>query len=214
MNRCTSTPRQQHWTACMFERYMEVFLEQNSRLNLISKNDEKFLREKHINDSLAIEKFFERYGMVKTMLDIGTGGGFPAVPAAIAYPDLEVFALDSIKKKITAIEQIKSELGLTNLHPVCGRAESLTREFDLVTARAVAPLEKLIELAMPRTQWFVAYKSLKVHDEIKDAQGVLKKHNAKIVDIIEYELMEHTRNLVVIKQTERRNLYRDRVGGN
>lgn len=62
------------------DKYIEAFLNQNAKLNLISKNDEKFLWEKHIFDSLSIEKFFEKYGRGKTLLDIGTGGGFPSVP--------------------------------------------------------------------------------------------------------------------------------------
>ncbi len=82
-----------------FESYEKIFLEQNSHLNLISKNDEKFLYEKHICDSLAIGEFFKRYIMPETLLDIGTGGGFPAVPLAIAYPKMQVFRIlsDSIR---------------------------------------------------------------------------------------------------------------------
>ena len=106
-----------------FEDYMKVFLEQNSKLNLISKNDEKFLWEKHIFDSLAISKAFEKFPKGKSLLDIGTGGGFPSVPAAIVYPEIEVFALDSIRKKINAIENMKAALNLQNLHTICERAE-------------------------------------------------------------------------------------------
>ena len=97
-----------------YERYMQAFIAQNARVNLISKNDEKFLWEKHIFDSLSIEKVFEKFWMPKTLLDIGTGGGFPAVPVALAYPEVEVYALDSIRKKINAIENIKSELDIKN----------------------------------------------------------------------------------------------------
>ncbi len=180
-----------------FNNYIKLFLEQNSRLNLISKNDEKFLYEKHICDSLAISKFFERFGAASTLLDIGTGGGFPSVPAAIAYPDLQVFALDSIKKKINAVEQIGRELGLTNLHCICGRAENLTQRFDVVTARAVAPLKELV--AYNLGDYLVAWKSVKAAEEIADAKSALKKYNAEVVDVIEYELMDLTRNLVVIR---------------
>ena len=92
-----------------FNDYIKAFLNQNSKLNLISKNDEKFLWEKHIFDSLSIEKFFEKYKPSGSkLLDIGTGGGFPSVPTALAYPDIEVFALNSIRKKINAIENIKA----------------------------------------------------------------------------------------------------------
>ena len=86
-----------------FNDYIKVFLEQNSFLNLISKNDEKFLWEKHICDSLAIEKVFDKYGEGRTLLDIGTGGGFPSVPIALAFPEIKVTALDSTRKKINPL---------------------------------------------------------------------------------------------------------------
>ena len=189
-----------------FNNYIKVFLNQNAKLNLISKNDEKFLWEKHIFDSLSIEKFFEKYSSkYKTLLDIGTGGGFPALPVAIAYPDINVYALDSIRKKINAIENIKSELNIKNLYPICERAENIKEKFDIITSRAVAPLKVITEYAMPllnKDGYFIAYKSLRTEDEIKEKKKILKKYNAKVVDIIKYDLpMEenHTRNLVVIK---------------
>ncbi len=73
-----------------YNEYIQAFLKQNAKLNLISKNDEKFLWEKHIFDSLSIEKFFDKYKKGKTMLDIGTGGGFPALPVAYTYKDIDV----------------------------------------------------------------------------------------------------------------------------
>ncbi len=189
-----------------FQKYIEVFLEQNSRLNLISKNDEKYLWEKHIFDSLAIEKVFEKYGKGKKLLDIGTGGGFPAVPIALAYPDIEVYALDSIRKKINAIENLKSELNIKNLHPVCERVENFHEKFDIITSRAVAPLKVIVEYAAPlmnANSFFAAYKSRKTKEEIQDAQKVLKKYKLSITDIFEYNLplLEiHSRNIIVIKK--------------
>lgn len=189
-----------------FKNYIEAFLEQNSKLNLISKNDEKFLWEKHIFDSLAIEKFFEKYQFeVKNLLDFGTGGGFPAVPIALAYPKIHVTAMDSIRKKINAITAIKEELKISNLTPLCGRVETLDEKFDLITSRAVANLGKIVEYAMPRLKkdgYFIAYKSVKAQEEIEEAKPILKKLKAEIVDIIQYDLPlqeNHTRNLVVIK---------------
>ena len=83
------------------DKFKELFLAKNSVINLISKNDEKFLEEKHIFDSLTINLFFKKYGnKFKTLLDIGTGGGFPALPIAINYPDMKVFAIDSNKQPV------------------------------------------------------------------------------------------------------------------
>lgn len=189
-----------------YENYMQIFLEENSKVNLISKNAENFLWEKHIYDSLAISKFFDKYGIPKTLLDIGTGGGFPAVPIAMTYNDIRVTALDSIGKKINAVNSIKEKLSLSNLYPVCMRVENLDEKFDVVTSRAVSSLKNICEYALPKLYkggYFVAYKSRKTPDEIDEAKNVLKKYNAKIIEIIDYELPveeDLSRNLIVIKR--------------
>lgn len=189
-----------------YNEYMKVFLEENSKVNLISKNDEKFLWEKHVFDSLAIKEFFSKYGIPKTVLDIGTGGGFPSVPIAIAYPDVKVTALDSIAKKIRAVESIKEKLHINNLNPVCCRVENLDEKFDVITTRAVSSLKNICEYALPKLYkggYFVAYKSRKTPEEIEEAKNVLKKYSSKIIEIIEYDLpLEEkiTRNLIVIKK--------------
>lgn len=194
----------------IFAEYIKVFLEQNNKLNLISKNDEKFLWEKHIFDSLSLSKFFEKYSIIpenKTLLDFGTGGGFPSVPLAIKYPKLQVTALDSIRKKINAVTEIKNQLGLTNLTPICERVENIHPKFDFVTSRAVAAMEKLIPYAIPRLKndgYFITYKSVKVQEELEKADNILKKYKAKVIDIITYDLPlseNHTRNLVVIQKS-------------
>ena len=191
-----------------YNEYSQDFLKQNAKLNLISKNDEKFLWEKHIFDSLSIEKVFDKYKKGKTMLDIGTGGGFPALPVAYTYKDIDVYPLDSIRKKINAINEMKDELNLENVFPICERAEKLSQKFDLITSRAVAPLKVISGYALPllkKDGYFVAFKSVKAQEEIDDAISILKKFNAKVIDIIEYDLPleeNHTRNLIVIKQQQ------------
>lgn len=189
--------------------YMKRFLEENSKVNLISKNDEKYLWEKHVFDSLAIGLFFEKFNIEpkdKKLLDIGTGGGFPSVPIALTYPELRVFALDSIAKKIRAVQSIKDGLNLENLTPVCSRVENFDEKFDIITSRAVSSLENICSLALPKLKpdgYFIAYKSIKVMTEIKDAKQILKKYKSEITDIIEYDLPleeKRTRNLVVIRK--------------
>lgn len=190
-----------------YSEYMKLFLEENSKVNLISKNDEKFLWEKHVYDSLSIGKFFEKYPLKDkvSLLDIGTGGGFPAVPIAITYPQIYVTAVDSIGKKIRAIQSLKEKLNLENLTPINARIESLEGEFDIITSRAVSSLKNICEYALPKLKkggYFVAYKSRKTPEEIQEAEKILKKFKAQIIDIIEYNLpLEEnlTRNLIVIK---------------
>lgn len=189
-----------------YEEYMKIFLEENSKVNLISKNDEKYLWEKHVFDSLAIENFFKKFdtSKIKTILDIGTGGGFPSIPIAISYPHLKVTALDSIAKKIRAVQTIKDKLNIENLEPICTRVENLDAKFDMITSRAVSSLKNICEYALPKLKkggYFVAYKSRKTPQEIEEANSILKKYNSKIVDIIEYSLPleeNHERNLIVI----------------
>lgn len=190
-----------------FEQYINVFLNQNSILNLISKNDEKFLWEKHIVDSISIKLFFEKYGYPKTLLDIGAGGGFPSVPISLQFPQIEVWALDSIAKKVNAIENMKSVLGIENLHTICARVESVKdKEFEVVTSRAVASLDKLIKYAEPKIVkggFFVAFKSKLLDEELLLAKSVLKRSSLKLIDTIEYELPteeKHVRKLVIFQR--------------
>ncbi len=187
-----------------FTEYQKVFLEENSKLNLISKSDEKFLYEKHIYDSLSIKMT----GLLQdgqNLLDIGCGGGFPCVPLAIEYPEVNIIGIDSIRKKINAINNIKYALELKNLSTVCDRVENLKdKKFDIITSRAVADLAKISEYALPLLKadgFFVAYKSRKVVEEIDGAKKILLKYRAKIIDVIKYNLpLEeiYERNLVVI----------------
>ncbi len=189
-----------------YKKYMEIFLEENSKLNLISKNDEKFLWEKHIFDSLGIDNFFKKYTEPKTLLDIGTGGGFPSIPIALTYPQIQVTAVDSIAKKIRAVQNIADKLELKNITPVCARIENLDGNYDVITSRAVSKLSKICEYALPKLKkhgYFVAYKSKKAPEEIEESTNILKKYHAEIIDIIEYSLpLEEniTRNLIIIKK--------------
>lgn len=191
-----------------FKEYKQAFLEENAKHNLISKNDEKFLYEKHIYDSLSIKLFFEKYNITNAqVLDIGCGGGFPCLPVAIEFPDIKITGIDSIRKKINSVQEIKEKLNLNNLELICDRVENLkNKKFDIVVSRAVADMAKISDYALPllkQNGYFVAYKSKKALEELENAKSILKKHNAKLIDIIEYTLpLEevYERNLVCIKK--------------
>lgn len=192
-----------------FSDYKKVFLEQNAKHNLISKNDEKLLWEKHIYDSLAIKLFLEKYEIKNAeVLDIGCGGGFPCVPMAIEFESLNIFGIDSIRKKINSVIEIRDALRLQNLELICDRVENLKdKKFDIIVSRAVADLAKISEYALPLLKkggYFVAYKSKKALEELEGAKSVLKKYNSKVVDIIEYTLpLEevYERNLMCIRKS-------------
>lgn len=191
-----------------FTDYKKYFLEENSKLNLISKKEEQYLFEKHIYDSLGIKLFFEKYNFVpKTLLDIGTGGGFPSVPIAIEYPEISVTGIDSIQKKINAIQSIKNSLNIQNLNLIRGRVEELKNSsFDVITSRAVAKIETLIKYAYPllkKDGYIILYKSKTAEDEITEAINLIRKLHLKIKPIIEYTLpLEETYNrcLVILQK--------------
>lgn len=191
-----------------FTDYKKYFLEENSKLNLISKKEEQYLFEKHIYDSLGIKLFFEKYNFVpKTLLDIGTGGGFPSVPIAIEYPEISVTGIDSIQKKINAVQSIKNSLNIQNLNLIRGRVEELKNSsFDVITSRAVAKIETLIKYAYPllkKDGYIILYKSKTAEDEITEAINLIRKLHLKIKPIIEYSLpLEETYNrcLVILQK--------------
>ena len=191
-----------------YNLYKEIFLEENAKHNLISKNDEKFLYEKHFYDSLGIKLFFEKYEIKQgSILDIGCGGGFPSLPIAMEYPEFKVVGIDSIRKKITSVEVMRDKLGLKNLELVWDRVENLSKnDFDIVVSRAVADMAKISEYALPKLKkggYFVAYKSKKALEELEGAKSILKEYNAEVVDIIQYNLpLEevYERYLVCVKK--------------
>ena len=176
-----------------FRLYEKLFLEINGKINLVSKNEEQYLYEKHICDSLSIKLFFEKYDFIpKTLLDIGTGGGFPAVPIAFSYPQISITALDSIRKKIDAISYISKNLGLKNIRFVQARIENFSSDkFDVITSRAVGKLAKLVKYAYPHLNkdgYMVFYKSKSASEELNEAAGVIKKMRLKILPLIRYNL--------------------------
>ena len=176
-----------------FDKYIKTFLEENSKINLMSKNDEKLIFEKHIYDSLSIKFLFDKLDTLpKTILDIGTGGGFPSIPIALEYPKIEVTGIDSIQKKINAISNIAKKLGIKNIEFIRDRVENIKdKKYDMITSRAVAQASLLIEYAYPllkKDGYLVLYKSKSIDEEIEKAKPLIRKLHMKISDIIEYSL--------------------------
>ena len=178
-----------------FEFYMELFKKYNAHTNLISKNDENLLFEKHIFDSLAFNLFSQKYGYPETIMDIGTGGGFPSLPLALIYPKTKIFAIDSTSKKINFIKEVKEKLKLENIEPMAMRIEelplNLKESFDVVTTRALGNLRLVLEYAVPYLKvggYFVAYKSTDSENELNQAKNVVKILKTELVDSIGYKL--------------------------
>ena len=131
-----------------FARAVELYREWNERINVVSRKDIDHLYEHHILHSLAIARYLElHYSSTvldgASVLDLGTGGGFPGIPLALEYPGASFTLCDSIGKKIKVAQAVADGLGLTNVRCVNARAESLGQDFDWVVTRAVASLEDL-----------------------------------------------------------------------
>ena len=210
----------------IFIEYINIFEEYNKNVNLISRNDVNYLFEKHIYDSLSVNLFLEKYikrGKNIKLLDIGTGGGFPALPIAILFPFISVYPVDSVNKKINFIKSASEKLGIKNIFPLACRIEDYAvnnkNGFDLVTSRAVAHLRIILEYALPFLNiggYFIAYKSLKSDEELKEAENAISKLNTVLIDKIEYSLpldFENKRVLLIFKKEKETPLIYPRRNG-
>lgn len=136
------TPRQQE----QFARLGELYAEWNARINVVSRKDMEHLYTRHILHSLAIAKVC-RFEAGAKVVDIGCGGGFPSVPLAILFPEVEFVGVDSIGKKIKVVEGVAEGAGIKNLRAVNSRAEQLGEKFDYVVSRAVTEMSKFMPWA-------------------------------------------------------------------
>ena len=135
------TPHQ----AQQFAALDALYRDWNSKINVISRKDIDNLYEHHVLHSLAIAKLLP-FQPGTTILDVGTGGGFPGIPLAILFPECQFLLIDSIGKKIKVASEVAAALGLTNVECKQERAEEEKRQFDFVVSRAVMPLPELVKL--------------------------------------------------------------------
>ncbi len=133
-----------------FSALKELYIIWNEKINVISRKDIESLYLKHVLHSLSIAVVGEFVNGQK-IIDIGTGGGFPGIPLAILFPEVEFLLVDSIAKKIKVVDEISSALQLKNVRTLCGRAEDVKekKQFDYAVSRAVAPLQKLWQWSAP-----------------------------------------------------------------
>ncbi len=172
-----------------FESLTDLLLEWNEKLNLTSITDPDEIVVKHYLDSISLLSVIDIPGGA-SIIDVGTGAGFPAIPLKIARPDLKVTMLDSVRKRLVFIEAALKELGITDAVLVHARAEDAARDkayreqFDFAVSRAVARLSVLSELCIPFCRpggWFVAYKGPDVAEEIAGAANAIRKLGGKLV---------------------------------
>ena len=176
----------------LLKRYMEMLLERNRQVNLTAIKDPDEFIEKHYVDSLACAGL-EQIRQAENVLDLGTGGGFPGIPLAVAFPEKSFTLLDSLNKRIRIIQEFCEELGIGNVTAIHGRAEELGRQaemrdgFDLCVSRAVADLRVLAEYCLPFVKpggWFIAYKGADCHAETESAKRAVKMLGGEITGSI------------------------------
>ena len=169
-------------------KYQELVLTAPMNLTAI-KSDEDFA-VKHFIDSLTLLPWLDELDENACCIDIGTGAGFPGIPIKIARPRLRITLLDSLQKRILFLRRAVEELGLEGVECIHARAEDFVKKkseaYDIVMARAVAKLSKLLEYAMPLVKKegiFLAMKGPDVQEEIKDAKSALDKLGAVVENI-------------------------------
>lgn len=192
-----------------FFKYKELLIETNKNINLtaITEDDEVLL--KHFIDSLTINKYIDNG---KSLIDVGTGAGFPGVPIKIVRNDVKITLLDSLNKRLKFLNTVIQELNLDNIKTIHGRAEDVARDkmyrnqFDYVTARAVANLTTLSELCIPflkKDGIFICMKA-SIGEELENAKKAIDILGAKIVSVNHITLPKSDieRNIILIKKVK------------
>lgn len=194
----------------MFNRYYELLEEWNGVMNLTSIIDHDEVYEKHFIDSLAIAKAIDM-NSVHTLIDVGTGAGFPGIPLKIVYPQLNVVLLDSLNKRVHFLNTVIDELNLNNISAVHGRAEDLAKKveyrekFDICVSRAVADLSILSEYCIPFVKIggnFISYKGREIDNEISRSIRAIHILGGELKESIKFQLpySEIGRSFVMIEK--------------
>ena len=188
-------------------KFYQLLVTWNEKINLttIIKEEEVYL--KHFYDSLTLIKVVDLRQPL-TVLDVGTGAGFPGIVLKIVFPNLKITLLDSLTKRINYLNEVIKELDLHDIETVCSRCEDYTKinreKYDLVVARAVSHLKILSEMIIPTVKvngYFIAMKA-NLNDELEKTLPMLKKLNGEVKEIKEFTLPRENskRTLVVIQK--------------
>ncbi|MCM1086516.1 MAG: 16S rRNA (guanine(527)-N(7))-methyltransferase RsmG [Muribaculaceae bacterium] len=197
---------------CQFMRYYELLVEWNQKMNLTAITDFDEVCKKHFIDSLSLVRvdcYNFNINAPMSVIDVGTGAGFPGIPLKIAFSDLEITLLDSLQKRVTFLQTVIDELSLDGIKVIHGRAEDfakrdkLREKYDLCVSRAVANLTVLSEYCLPYVKVggnFISYKSEKITEEMKDAKKAIITLGGRVEKQVEF-MIPHSdiyRNLFII----------------
>lgn len=206
-----------------YERYFELLVEWNEKINLTAITDKDEVYLKHFYDSIApiLQGLIENQPI--RLLDIGAGAGFPSLPMKILFPELDVTIIDSLNKRINFLHLLAEELGLSGVHFYHGRAEDFAQDkafraqFDIVTARAVARMQVLSELTIPYLKVggrLLALKASNAPEELEEAKNALNILFSKVEDNLQYELPNGDPRYITVveKKKETPNKYPRKAG--
>ena len=206
-----------------FERYFELLVEWNEKINLTAITEKNEVYLKHFYDSIApvLQGLIDNQEL--KLLDIGAGAGFPSLPMKIICPQLDVTIIDSLNKRINFLKLLAEELALDKVHFYHGRAEDFAQDkafrakFDLVTARAVARMQVLSELTIPYLKVggkLLALKASNAPEELEEAKNALNLLFSKVQDNLSYALPNGDPRFITVveKKKETPNKYPRKAG--
>lgn len=189
-----------------FRIYYEMLVEKNKVMNLTGITEWDEVLEKHFLDSISLIRAID-LNQELTVMDMGTGAGFPGIPLKIAFPKLKVTLADSLNKRVLFLQEVIDALKLEGIEAIHGRAEDLARDkkyreqYDLSVSRAVANLSTLSEYCLPFVKiggQFISYKSGEIEEEVAASKSALFLLGGKLKDTVKFELGESGRSFIIV----------------
>ena len=194
------------------EKYYNLLIEWNEKINLTRIVEKEDVYLKHFYDSLTLIKVID-LSKDLSLIDVGTGAGFPGIVLKIVFPNLHITLLDSLQKRITFIDEVIKKLNLIDIKTVHDRAEDYAKnhreEYDIVTSRAVANLRVLSELCIPMVKvngYFIPLKAT-IEEELNDSKDIIHKLSGKLEhqETFNLPIEESIRNILLIKKESKTN---------